>query len=209
MALFTRKKSAEPVVTAVVPDLDKAKGNTTPKKGKPTPKRADAQAARRTPIVATAATRQPASKEEKAAVRQADRAKREESYQGMKAGQEKHLPARDKGAQRRYVRGFVDARWNLGEFFMPLALIFIVLNFAVLQLGLQALALFLILALYIVVVGAMIDAVLMWHKLKRLLIAKFGDVEKGTMLYACMRAFQVRRLRLPQPTHSKHGNYPT
>ena len=209
VALFSRTKTPPPAVVAVVPDTEKPKGNTTPKKGKPTPKRATSEAARRTPIVATAAKRQPVTKEEKAALKKAEQVRREESYQGMKAGEERHLPARDKGAQRRYVRQYVDARRNMGEYFMPLALIFIVANFAVLQLEQTALALLLILALYAIVIITLLDAVVMWHKLKKLLLAKFGNVERGTMLYACMRAFQIRRMRIPQVTSAKHGNYPT
>ena len=215
VAIFPRKKSEEPLVVAVVPDREPGtkpaakKPANTPKKGKPTPKRADAQAARRTPVVASTVSRQPQTKEEKAAARVKDRADRDAAYRGMKAGEEKHLPARDKGAQRRYVRQYVDARWNLGEYFMPVAFGFIVANFAVLQLGVPALAFGLILGLYAVVIGTFLDVAIMWHRLKRLLIAKFGEVERGTMMYAGMRALQIRRLRIPTPTHRAHGRYPS
>jgi hypothetical protein len=208
VAIFSRKSAAAPVVTVVVPETSQPKGNQTPKKGQPTRKRSDAEAARRTPIVATAATKQPVTKEEKVALRQKERVRREESFQGMKAGEEKHLPERDKGAQRRYVRQFVDARWNVGEFFMPVAFLLIMANFAVLQLNLTDAAIVLIMVLYAFVIAVAIDGIIMWFKLKRLLLAKFDTIERGTVLYACMRAFQIRRLRIPKPQYKEHGHYP-
>jgi hypothetical protein len=207
--IFNRKAASEPIIAAVVLEDPKPKGNTTPKKGQPTRSRSDAEAARRKPIVQSTATRQPATKEEKVALRTQERIKRDESYRGMKAGEEKHLPVRDKGAQRRYVRDFVDARWNIGEFFMPVAFLLIAANFAILQLNLTGMAIGLIMALYALVFAVLIDAIIMWNKLKGQLNAKFkGGVEKGTMLYAVMRACQVRRLRIPKPTFPQHGNYP-
>ncbi len=48
----------------------------------------------------------------------------------------------------------------------------------------------------------------MWFRLKKKLRAKFGDIEKGTTMYAAMRTFQIRRSRIPRPTHKKHGVWP-
>jgi hypothetical protein len=51
------------------------------------------------------------------------------------------------------------------------------------------------------------DAFLMWRKIKGQLQAKFGTVPSGSMMYAVMRAYQIRRSRLPRPMN-KRGEYP-
>ena len=49
----------------------------------------------------------------------------------------------------------------------------------------------------------------MWRTLKRQLLAKFGAEQvKGLRMYAAMRAFQVRRWRLPRPVIPR-GQYPS
>jgi hypothetical protein len=49
----------------------------------------------------------------------------------------------------------------------------------------------------------------MWRKLRKRLIAKFGDdaIQRGLMMYSVTRVFQIRRARLPKP-QVKHGEYP-
>ena len=207
MPVFPRKKAEEPIVVAVVPDKS-AKGASTPKKGRPTPKRSQAQAARRQPIVQSTVARQPQTKEEKQALKEKERAVRNESYEGMKRGEEKHLSSRDKGPQRRYVRNFIDARWNLSEFFMPAALVIFILFYLALYLNWGGLSLLLTLIIYAMLIATVIDLIIMWHKLKSRLTAKFGGVDQGTLMYAVMRAVQFRRVRIPNPQHPTHGIYP-
>ena len=43
----------------------------------------------------------------------------------MANGEEKYLPVRDRGPQRKFVRDFVDAGWHAGELLMPLMLVVI------------------------------------------------------------------------------------
>jgi len=207
--VFPRKKAEEPLIVAVVPDKSTPKGATTPKKGKPTPKRSQAQAARRNPIVQSTISTQPQTKEEKAAAREKERAVRKESYEGMKRGEERHLSGRDKGAQRRFVRNFVDARWNLGEFFMPVAIGLILANYLALYFGWTMASALFSLLVFAVVVAAIVDLIIMWSRLKAALITKFGSVESGTAAYAAMRAMQLRRTRIPNPQHPTHGIYPS
>ena len=66
-------------------------------------------------------------------------------------------------------------------------------------------------AVFVLVYGliflTMGDAFLMWRKIKGQLQAKFGTVPSGSMMYAVMRAYQIRRSRLPRPMN-KRGEYP-
>jgi hypothetical protein len=54
-----------------------------------------------------------------------------------------------------------------------------------------------------------VDVVIMWRRLRKKLIAKFGaeKIVRGTMMYAITRVFQIRRARLPKP-QVKHGDWP-
>ena len=78
--------------------------STTPggKKGRPTPKRKDAEAARIHPLVPKD------RKEAKRAARAARNARFDAEQRALVTGEEKYLPARDKGAARRFVRDYVD-----------------------------------------------------------------------------------------------------
>ena len=48
--------------------------------------------------------------------------------QALRAGDERHLPARDRGPVKKYARDLVDARRSVAEFFLPLALLIFVLT---------------------------------------------------------------------------------
>jgi len=90
------------------------------KKGRPTPKRKDAEAARKVSSLAPAST-----KEEKKRAKEAARAGRIAARAAYMRGDENALPARDKGPVKRFVRNYVDARKSIGEYFLPI--IFVVL----------------------------------------------------------------------------------
>lgn len=171
-------------------------------KGRPTPTRKEQEAARKQHLIP--ADRKAAAK----ASREKSRDQRAMAYEGMQRGEERYLPARDKGPQRRFIRDYVDARTNLAEFFLPVSFAFILLNFALMQLGPQW-AFWSIALLYLMIFACVIDAIMMWRNLRRRLLEKFGTIEKGTASYAVMRAFQIRRTRIPKPKDLKRGNWPT
>ena len=115
------------------------------------------------------------------------------------SGDESALPARDKGPVKRYIRDAVDTRWNVGEFMLPVMVLVLLLTFltSYLPKGLAVLPILLVYGL--VVVGA-VDAFLMWRRTKAKVLAKFGEAPpRGSAMYAVLRAFQMRRSRLPRP----------
>jgi Flp pilus assembly protein TadB len=171
-------------------------------KGRPTPKRRQAEAANKRPLVPD--DRKAAAK----AARLDARAKRDREFEALKTGDERYLPAKDRGPARRYIRDHVDARRNLGEFFLPMAVVLLVLQVTLAQVN-AGLAVFSLLFLYVFVIAMMVDAFIMWRTLKKRLVAKFGAdaIPRGVAMYAVMRVFQLRRSRLPKP-QVKHGEYP-
>ena len=138
-------------------------------KNRPTPRRRDQEAARRQPLV-------PADRKR---ARQQERARRSEQLaltrQAMVTGDEKHLPPRDKGPVRRYIRDYVDARWNLAEFMLPVMVVVLAFSF----LRIDAVLALVTMATYGIILVAVLDTFLMWRRCKRLLVAKFGADQLG------------------------------
>ena len=195
--MFFRSKPADPPR----PSDDANYGAVSTGKGHPTPKRKTAEAANKRPLVP--ADRKAAAKSGRVAAR----SQRDREYQAMQTGDERYLPAKDKGPVRRYVRDHVDARWNLGEFFLPVAMVFVLATFVFGKN--QAASIIVIFTLYAVVLVTITDAFIMWRGLKKKLFMKFGADAflKGLAMYSVMRAFQIRRARLPK-AQVKHGEYP-
>ncbi|WP_158864644.1 DUF3043 domain-containing protein [Leifsonia sp. AG29] len=168
-------------------------------KGAPTPSRREQEAARKRPLVPTD------RKEAARAARQKQAEAREKARLGMAAGDDRYLTARDRGPQRRFVRDYVDARFSIGEFLIPVMLLVIVLTFLPWQ-AVQVYGLFALWAFFLI---AVIDCVLLGFLVTRRVGEKFGKtkVERGLRWYAAMRALQLRVMRLPKP-QVKRGQYP-
>ena len=79
----------------------------------PTPTRKEQEAARKQPLVPS--DRRLAARQSRDQVA----AQRDRARVGMARGEEKYLPARDKGPQKRFARDFVDARFSVGEVLLP------------------------------------------------------------------------------------------
>ena len=173
------------------------------RKGRPTPKRKVAEEARRRPLVPARAQGVRGNKANKAK----ERARREREYQAMLTGEELYLPLRDKGPVRRWVRDYVDARRNPGEYFLPVSLVIVLAS--LFTTGNPVYGLALIAVLYLVVLTAVVDAFLLGARIRKRVTAKFGadKLPRGIRMYGVMRAFQMRRTRLPKP-QVKRGEYP-
>jgi len=192
-----------PASTISSADVETAAGGVTSSgKGRPTPRRREAESKNRRPLVVND------PKAARAAQRKANAEARQRMNEAMVTGDEKHLPAQHRGEQRRYIRDYVDARWSLGEFFLPIAFVFVIATFVF---GNDArFALPLLLALYGLVGVAVVDAVLVGRRIRKQLTAKYGAdrVQKGGVMYAVLRSFQLRPTRMPKP-QNKRGEYPS
>ena len=168
-------------------------------KGHATPTRKEREAANLRPLVSS--DRKAGNKASRAKMNEA----REKARVGMANGEEKFLPIRDKGVQRRYIRDYIDARWSVGELILPamfLVIILTVINNTVIQ----SIAIFALWAFFLI---AVIDCIVAGVLIQRRLTAKFGaeKVQKGNRWYTAMRALQLRPMRLPKP-QVKRGNFP-
>ena len=181
-----RKKAAETAVP--VQDRTERPGA----KNRPTPSRREQEAARKRPLVPT--DRKAATK----SARESDRAARARQREAMMSGDEAHLPLRDKGPTKRFIRDYVDARWNVGEFMLPVMVLVLALTFLG---GRYAWAMLLVFILvYGLILVGVVDAWLMWRRIRKQLVARFGEEPpRGAAWYAVTRAFQMRRSRMPRP----------
>jgi hypothetical protein len=181
----------------------KPKGHT-PAKGRPTPKRRDAEQRRRGPVAPPPRTTREAmkrargNKEERKALSAKRRELRVKQRERMMAGDEKYLMPRDRGPVKGYIRDLVDSRRNLLGLFMPLAVvIFVALLFPDPQV--QSLTtLFCLLML----VAMIFEGILMGRRLTRLVRERYPkEPVRGLSVgwYAFIRASQIRKLRVPKP----------
>jgi hypothetical protein len=165
--------------------------SATAGKGRPTPSRKAREQARKKPLVGDR------SREAKRAQREKLTAQRMQIREGMMAGDERYLSARDKGPQRRFARDIVDARFTAGELVLPMLFIVVFMTF-IDSFILQVIALIAMWGLFGVVA---IDATLVGRIAKRKVAVKFGqdNLEQGIAWYSAMRSIQMRSLRIPKP----------
>ena len=167
-------------------------------KGRPTPTRREAEAARK------AALKIPKDpRAARKAARERDRKARMEARAGLSTGDERYLPARDRGPVRAFTRDFVDSRFTVAEYFIFIALAVLVLGFIphpAVQLVVSVLWFVLI-----AVIG--VDSSYLLWRLGRQLSERFPDPaeRKGARFYALLRSLQLRRLRLPPPRVKRGG----
>ncbi|MFJ2826252.1 DUF3043 domain-containing protein [Streptomyces sp. NPDC087263] len=196
-----RSRAKEEKATADKAGVTDSKQTRDPQapKGRPTPKRSEAQTQRRS-VANTPTTRKEASKRQ----RDDRRSAMERQRAALASGDERYLPARDKGPVRKFARDFVDSRFCIAEFFLPLAVVILVLSMV--RVGsLQNIALLLWLVVILMIV---VDSVGIAIRLKKQLNTRYPDLpKKGAVPYALMRTLQMRRLRLPKP-QVKRGERP-
>ena len=93
------------------------------------------------------------------------------------------------------IRDSIDARRNLAEFMLPVMLVVLAMSF----LRVPTVLLMVTTITYTILAVAILDTLLMWRRLKAKVEEKFGEgAGKGNGMYAAMRAFQMRRTRMPR-----------
>ena len=169
-------------------------------KGRPTPKRKEAESKRKVSSLAPIIT-----KDQKRASKAQGRNDRNAQRAAYLRGDESALPLRDRGPARRFVRNYVDSRRSTGEYFLPVIFAVLVLTlFQVPAIQLGAIAL-----MYAMLLIAVIDGILLSKKIRKAVEEQFpGTNTKGLGMYAWLRSTQMRRLRAPHPqvTISKKKN---
>jgi hypothetical protein len=160
-------------------------------KGRPTPKRSDAERRRRQPYTAPKDR-----KEASRTSRDRQRADRTRRMEAVRRGEEWAMPPRDRGPVKALARDYVDSKRRVSEYYMYGLLVLLVLLFIP---SVVVKSIVPVLVLSAVVVMA-IEGVFIGRRVKALAAQRLpGESTRGLGLYAGMRALQIRRLRVPKP----------
>jgi hypothetical protein len=183
--LFRRTKSEtgpEPVAS----DLS----SSGHKKGRPTPSRKDAEALNK------ARNKVPRTRKEQAAARRLSRGESSSQMRdAMKTGDERYLPARDKGPVRRFIRDYVDSRFSFIELLLPVMVVVLILGWS----GSPGLASFANATLLAVLLVIVVEVVRTRSRLRKELSSRFPqESQNGATYYAVMRSLQMRFMRMPR-----------
>ena len=185
--MFRRQKDDPVTPVDAAPTSDTSAG-----KGRPTPTRKEAEAARKAAKSGIPSDPKAARK----AARDADRKARYEQQQALRNGDPNRLPPRDAGPVRAWVRDHVDSRVSAGELFIPVAVLVLILGFVRVQV--VQVALLWVWAITLIAVVA--DTLWLIYRLRKHLPVEFpGEDRKGAVTYGVMRSLQLRSLRLPKP----------
>ena len=162
-------------------------------KGRPTPKRNEAQGRRPGPPPPPPTTRKEAYKRS----RQTQAARRAETRQGAARGDDAYLPARDRGPERKLVRDLVDSRRNIGSFFLAIAGVALI-GTIVPNLLVRSYASFLLFGFFLLLI---VDSVVLSRKIRKKIAERFPDQKnaRGVVWYGISRSTMIRRWRFPKP----------
>lgn len=168
-------------------------------KGRATPSRKEAEAARKK-AMKTPLTRKEQMKREREA-RQQIRGRQQDA---LKSGDEKFLPLRDRGPVRRFTRDYIDRRRLVAEYLLPI----LVLSFIVTTLPPPWANIGLVFWLGTTLL-TIVDEVFLVRRLKKELARRFpGQSTKGITLYVLLRSTQLRRFRLPKAQVARGATLP-
>jgi Protein of unknown function (DUF3043) len=174
-------------------------GAVTAGKGRPTPKRSEAERRRRQPYTA------PKDRKEAARVsRDRQRTDRTRRTEAVRRGEEWALPARDRGPVKALARDYVDSKRRISEYYMYGLLVLLVLLFIRTPIVQTIVPL--------VVLGAVLvmalEGIFIGRRVKSLAAERLpGQSTRGLALYSAMRALQIRRLRMPKPRVKPGDSY--
>jgi hypothetical protein len=189
VALFGRKSAAEEEPEPP-PLVEEVGGSQTPKKGRPTPSRKEAEEARRQRVTRTLSKKE--AKQEAARQSRVDRAKA--------------ISVREGTPEKTLMRDYIDARFSIGEFLLPALVVILALTF--LSTSIPRIALFSTLLMYAFILLVLFDCFLMWRGFKRVLAERLPrSSPKGLLMYGMNRSIQIRRFRMPAPRIKRGQEY--
>jgi len=169
-------------------------------KGRPTPKRKQAQEARKQGLLATGNDK---------AARKAERLRQNEARfaarTGLLRGDERYFPAKDRGPVRKAVRNYVDSRRTVGEFFVPMAFVVILSG----MIRNDSVRIFMTNAWLVMLIMLIVDCIFIGWRVNVVIKREFEEksARKGITFYAIMRGLQIRKFRIP-PATVKSGGRP-
>ncbi len=164
-------------------------------KGRPTPKRSQAQGRRTGPVAPPPTTRREAAKRMRA--KNAER--RGKVRKGSREGDPKALLARDTGPVRKLVRDVVDSRRHPAVLLLPAAVIPLVASFQHDKALVNAATLLWVVALMVAIADFTGTALLIRTAVRR---DHPGERPGRHIGYGLMRVTQTRKWRIPRPTVS-------
>ncbi len=161
-------------------------------KGRPTPKRKDAQSRRGGPVAPPPTNRREAARQ----LRDRQAEGRKQVRQGNLTGDEALLLKRDRGPERRLVRDVVDSRRSLGFLLLPTAALVVVAGFS----GNRSVSAAVLGIWVATILGVALDMVLASIQLSGALKKAFpGGKRRGHIGYGLLRTTVIRRFRVPRP----------
>lgn len=161
-------------------------------KGRPTPKRSEAEAARR-----KSAKLPRDAKAAKKAMRERATVERLQQRNALYTGDERYLPSRDQGPIRKDIRKYVDSRLSSGEVFLPVALL--VMFAAFIQNKTVILVVNTVWSFMLIVV--ILDGIWVALQVRKLLKQRYPEsVRRSSHIgYGVVRSMTMRLMRLPKP----------
>jgi len=163
-------------------------------KGRPTPKRNEAQGRRTGPVPPPPTTRKEAYKR----TREQQAAGRGSAREAAARGDDSSLPARDRGPVRRLVRDIVDTRRNAGSFFLVVAGL-VLIGYFIPNPAVQSYTVFVWFAFFLVIIA---DSFVLGRRIKRTVAERFPDSKesmRSLVWYGVSRATMIRKWRFPKP----------
>ena len=166
-------------------------GAVTAGKGRPTPKRSEAERRRRQPYTA------PKDRKEASRLsRDRQRTDRTRRTEALRRGEEWALPPKDRGPVKALARDYVDSKRRISEYYMYGLLVLLVLLFIRAPI-VQTIVPLLVLGAVLIMA---IEGIFIGRRVKALAAEQLpGQSTRGLALYSAMRALQIRKLRVPKP----------
>jgi hypothetical protein len=163
-------------------------------KGRPTPKRTEAQGRRQGPPPPPPTTRKEAYKR----MRETQAAGRGAARAGAARGEEGYLAPRDRGPERRLVRNIVDARRNVASIFLLVVVLMLVAQFTP-SVAVKSYSFAAWFGFFLIIV---IDSFVLARKIRRAVTERFPDSTvpmRKLSWYGVSRSTMIRRWRFPKP----------